>query len=569
SFNLFKENRSFIGGFYITAPQRYKTSAFISFESEFSPGGGLAAVMRFLPREMVKKNQTILITPFFQNIELCYDAHYFTNRIRFNGLTAIVRYDYTEYPIRILEYIEYINSHKFKIYFIHSKDFFLASQDPYVNPGNESQLFEDACFFCASIPEVLKSIPEERPFLLHLQDWETALVTETMPSKGFHKCVLTLHNPYDHPLNQENMEKLHKLNVKQLGKSVLTQSLPKMAKISTVSQNFASDLINDPLLSKIYAPHLQKVFRQKQIIGIENGIFVRRSFPSPSDPETVYQVKNKLRTRFIHMMDTEIGQKMNRKTWGQCDFTNEALPLFLIFGRDDPRQKGYDLITEAIRKILEVKGDDYARFVFTPLPGQKGVQSLLFMKDLGEEFPRSVKIFPMRMSVGYMELQQATSYIIMPSLYEPFGGATEGYANGVPVIARATGGLVQQVDPYNYKDLPKSIKELIDKYHGLERHPTGFLFKEKTTKGIEEDWRLIINAEYLEKFPIGNPIKEHKKLPLFNAMVDAAIGAIKQATDLFTQDYETYVELIKNGLNLLEKFSWERAVDRYLQELYF
>ncbi|MFX1534547.1 MAG: glycogen/starch synthase [Promethearchaeota archaeon] len=548
--------------------QKYETIAFISFESEFSPGGGLAAVMRFLPREMTNKRKTILITPFFSNIKKCSEA-YRTQKIKFTGITTRVRYNYRNYQIRVLEYVENIDSQDYKIYFVNSPKFFLAPENPYINPDDEEKLFSDACFLCAAVPEVLKAIPEKSPFLLHLQDWETALISETMTEQVPHKCVLTLHNPYDHSLRQADLEKLcSSSKIKITGETVLSQTLPKMTGISTVSQNFAKELVNDLLHVKIYAPHLQEIFQQKQIIGIDNGIFVQAHFPVSSDPDTIYQMKNKYRKNLVQVMSTEIGQKMNSKAWGRCDFTDPSTPIILLFGRDDPRQKGYDVAVQAIRKMLQMQGDDYSRFVFTPMPGPSGLKSLFFLKELAEEFPRSVKVFPLRMSVGYMELQQAASYIAMCSLYEPFGGATEGYANGTPVIARATGGLVQQVDPYNYHDLSKDTQNLIKKFHGTERRPTGFLFKERITENVERDWAEIIRARYLDESPIGNPVTERAKLSLFNAMVDAATEAFKQAIELFRQDYAAYVELINNGFKLMGNFSWEKAVSRYIQELY-
>jgi hypothetical protein len=47
----------------------YNTIVFVSFENQFAPCGGLTAVMRMLPPVMAKYRKTILITPFFQNIE--------------------------------------------------------------------------------------------------------------------------------------------------------------------------------------------------------------------------------------------------------------------------------------------------------------------------------------------------------------------------------------------------------------------------------------------------------------------------------------------------------------------
>ena len=46
---------------------------------------------------------------------------------------------------------------------------------------------------------------------------------------------------------------------------------------------------------------------------------------------------------------------------------------------------------------------------------------------------------------GYFELQSGSTFGVMPSIYEPFGSAIEFLTRGTPVVARKTGGLVNQV----------------------------------------------------------------------------------------------------------------------------
>ena len=262
---------------------------------------------------------------------------------------------------------------------------------------------------------------------------------------------------------------------------------------------------------------------------------------------------------------------MRRRTWGKCTFTDPEIPIFFIFGRDDPRQKGMDVVAESTRIILDEL--DSAYFVFAPLPSVKGLQSLNFLKKLAKNpsYSDYVRIFPFRMPFGYPELQASASFFIMPSFYEPFGGATEGYAVGTPVVARATGGLIQQIDPLNFDDLPLSIQELVLKYHGFERKPTGLLFREESSQSLaklENDWRKIIEAPFLNKKPIGNPIKDRKKLQTYNNMILSANKAINQAITVYGNKAQ-YSNLIINGLRKLEDFSWNKTVSKYYNDLYF
>ncbi|MFW9992787.1 MAG: glycogen/starch synthase [Candidatus Odinarchaeota archaeon] len=546
----------------------YNTVDFISFESDFAPSGGLAAVMRYLPREMARRKQVILITPFFSKIAKSRDA-YSRGDIKFTGLSASVRYGGKNYPIRILEYHEKINQRIYRIYLVHSSHFFFAATDPYVNPGKEDALFDDALFFSTAVPEVLRVIPEEAPFILHLQDWETACVVELVPEAIPHKCVLTLHNPYDHAL----VKKDHEMSKNRATRSVdnttvLKLTMPKMVGISTVSQNFADELTTDPLHVRVYAPHLQEILKAKRIIGIENGNFAEVKFPTVSDQVCLKKYKDTRRKELLSLLSSKPGKKMLEKGWGFCDLSDTSIPLFLMFGRDDPRQKGYDVAAESVRRVLIEEGADYARFVFTPIPGQNGIESLYFLKKLVDEFAGSTMVFPFRMDVGYMELQSSASYLLMCSLYEPFGGATEGYANGVPVIARATGGLIQQVYPENYRNLPEDIKLLVDRYHGQGRKATGYLFREEGISEPVADWQGIIRAEYLNKSPPGDPITSRLAFSLFEAMIEAAAESIKSAVDLYKNNYYRYEELVKNGLEIVKEFSWQKAANRYVTELY-
>ena len=118
-----------------------ETIAFVSFESEFAPGGGLAVVMRNLPRVIAKSRNTILITPFFPQIQSCHEAYYLEKVIQDTGLKTSIKYDNISFPIEILKFIDKQHNSSFKIYFVYSRDFFFAPNVPYVNPGRKEQLF--------------------------------------------------------------------------------------------------------------------------------------------------------------------------------------------------------------------------------------------------------------------------------------------------------------------------------------------------------------------------------------------------------------------------------------------
>jgi glycogen synthase len=238
-------------------------------------------------------------------------------------------------------------------------------------------------------------------------------------------------------------------------------------------------------------------------------------------------------------------------------------PIFLMFGRDDPRQKGYDIVASAIQQIPEGE----AKYIFTPIPGDEGLDGLRFLKDLADARAGEVKVFPFRMAQGYRQLQRGSSYLIMPSLYEPFGSATEGYAVGTPVVARATGGLVQQIVPYPAGSLGLSIRRVTDKFHTRGAAPTGFLFREPAMPQADviAGWERMIACEYA--LPDTTRVQDRVGIRLFDAIVQEAAWTMKDAIALYVNHPSQYAQMIANGFEMLQRFSWERAVREY-QRIY-
>jgi glycogen synthase len=235
-----------------------------------------------------------------------------------------------------------------------------------------------------------------------------------------------------------------------------------------------------------------------------------------------------------------------------------------LFGRDDPRQKGFDVAAAAIQMIPPGK----ARFIFTPVPGDEGPYGLSFLKKLAIDRPGEVKVFPFRLTFeAFIALQLGSSFLVMCSLYEPFGAATDAYLTGMPVVARATGGLVQQVAPYPSAALSRHGRELVALFHDRKSSPTGFLFSEPSAVNDQWGWKKIVDCEYWNKNPKGDRVEDRKGTPLFDAMAQRAAWAMQDAIDLYTTSQAAYAEMIYHGFKMLDQFSWDRSVREY-QRLY-
>ena len=552
--------------------KQQNTIVFATFESEVAPLGGLAAVMKILPRQMAagRKGACFIVTPFFREIAKCR-PHIHEN-IQTTGVQVFMDFGGR---VEKVEVFRYQDENGFKIFLLDSPSFFNAPCDcgdppdpktpcnPYLNPSNPEQLVQDALFFSKAVPEALAGLGYTKNLIFLLQDWETASIALTVKENvNIQSAIslLTLHNPYDKLLKKKEFRQISQRKLS--GSTVLSHIIPLLdGPIVTVSENFADELIHDPLHTRVYASHLQRPFKKQSMIGINNGVFGQVDFPQAAldaadqeDVNLILREKNNRRKTLIQALT----EYQPDQAWGSLKFENFNGPIFLFFGRDDPRQKGYDVAAAAIANIPKGK----AKYVFTPIPGDEGLEGLAFLKRLARNRPGEVKVFPFRMERGYMELQKGASFLVMCSLYEPFGGATEGYVVGTPVVARATGGLVQQVCPYPSACFTDEVRRIASRYHESFDSPSGFLFREPDLKpkDVTGGWQKIVECGY---WPDGDRLADRAGTLLFEAMTKQASQALMDAIDVYTHSQVTYATLIHNGFKMLNRFSWEDSVQRY------
>jgi len=551
-----------------------RTIVFVTFESEFAPLGGIAAVMRELPRWMARaeKGRCVTITPFFREIARCKPSLFDEIHPTDHEFTIGFGKDPNKIQHKV-QVFQHIDKNGFKTFFLDSAAFFNAPCDcgnppglqtpcnPYFDPSNPDQLVQDSLFFCVAVPTALEKLNLTENLILSLQDWEASCVALTIREKPeilSAACVLTLHNSYDRGLTDDDLRKFSEHHMNH--PTDLTEMIPLMdGPICTVSENFAAELVSDPLQTDVYAQQLQDAFHRKKIVGINNGLFAepdkdyRKAIDAArkGDFQQIIEKKKERRLELVKVLE----EYQPPGAWGTLNLSDFEGPIFLMFGRDDPRQKGYDLAAAAIKNIPTGK----AKYIFTPIPGNDGLNSLRFLEALATERAGEVRVFPFRMTKGYIELQRGSSFIVLPSLYEPFGGATEGYAVGTPVVARATGGLVQQVAPYPSGCLSLAAQKLSDRFHSRSAEPSGFLFREPELprEDVVAGWQAIVNGQTADR----------GKTVLFQAMIQEATWAFLDAIDLYANEQIKYAKMVYNGFEMLNLFSWDRAVREY-QRIY-
>jgi glycogen synthase len=242
-------------------------------------------------------------------------------------------------------------------------------------------------------------------------------------------------------------------------------------------------------------------------------------------------------------------------------------------GRDDPRQKGYDVAAAAIEDYLVVNHGkpDCAQFLFFPIPGDEGLPGLEFLKALAGRFREDVIAFPFIWVAGFTAALQGAAYGLMPSLYEPFGMANEFYlAGGCVGIGRATGGNLEQIVPLRATSAAsRAVRTRADRYHALSAHPTGILFREKDEiASALRDWRGINDAQYDKTGASPTRVQQRRSYAVFQEMARELQIAIEGGIRIYRQEPELYFRMLAEGIAHIQRtFSWQRAGQEYARKV--
>jgi glycogen synthase len=251
------------------------------------------------------------------------------------------------------------------------------------------------------------------------------------------------------------------------------------------------------------------------------------------------------------------------------------LPWVVVAGRDDPRQKGYDVAAEAVRAFLQKPGNDArAQFLFFPIPGDEGRAGLNFLRTLANDYPANILVLPFIFQEGYLAALQGAAFGVMPSFYEPFGMANEFYLNGAVGIGRATGGLLQQIVPLqSIPSFTPSVERRSTRWHPAAAAATGLLYREPDGIGdAAGDWRAFNAAGYLAR-PDRDRLAERKAYRLFAEMARSLEGALADAIAIYARPAASssaplYFAMLVAGIAHIQKnFSWERSAAEYSRYL--
>jgi glycogen synthase len=569
--------------------------AFVTYETRFASCGGITAVVNYLPHALgrVSGLRVRILTPFHHKIKE-------TQHLTLAPVGSVaVPFERRQVTVAIGRHTD---SDGIEWYFLRPQDeqcfenpderFFSGFPHPYVLPGSAEQspaanLVRDALFFGACVARALPIIGANRPWTLFMQDWEgatAALALASQPREQF-RLFLTLHNSYDS--GKVEPSALEAVGIDPLScpgpsyaqqPTILERALQLVEQpVFTVSEQFAADCTDEVLQAEVIALHLRHTL-EPRIVGIDNGPFhklavdpviLRRT--RNGDYDALFDWKRLRRARFLEAV-AQHQPTSEEPVWGDreafASTASSGIPWFVCAGRDDPRQRGHDVAARAVSEILGRRGD--VQFLFFPIPGDEGHAGMYFLRDLAQQWAGRVLVLPFRFQPGYFAGLQGATYGVMPSLYEPFGSANEFYLHGTVGIARATGGLLQQIVPLRAAaSYSRAVHERAKRWHEFSALPTGILYREKDVTGSVDSWRGIIEAAY---DPTGqtanNRVQQRMAFPVFRAMVAELRIAIEDGVRVYRDTPDLYCNMLLEGISYIQRtFSWERAAQEYARVL--
>lgn len=330
--------------------------------------------------------------------------------------------------------------------------------------------------------------------LLHFNDWHTSLVPLLLlPDSP--PALLTIHNlsyqgiaPVDLlaklGLSEQSCRTL-KWDAENRDIDILMEGIIHASFVNTVSPTYAKEIMTPE-----YGWGIEEVLRGKEgrIVGILNGI--DNEIWNPETDEKISIKYSVLSSKYGKIEN----KKLLQKQLGLA--VDENLPLLAFIGRLEPKQKGLDILYEAMDKLLLEK-----TFQFILLgTGDKEweekfrVQSLKFRTKMV-----FINKFDERLA---HQIYAGADFILVPSKFEPCGlPQMIGMRYGALPIVRKTGGLADTVvdnktgfvfEEYSRDALTKVIER------AMEQWSKGASWHQLIEKAMKEDFSWERSAkEYL------------------------------------------------------------------------
>jgi glycogen synthase len=460
--------------------------------------------------------------------------------------------------------------------FFTARDFFTSDggrsrRDPYAystenlaeQQGAGSYLLRDSLFASKALPLVLSALGFREDIVVHIHDWHFASCALTLKEAllagelDSARAVLTMHTPLDHVLPASRLGYITArcdprqwpsvdAGAPRERETVLERMVPLLDAPVSTGGMFAQELTADPLQTQYLVPHLQGVFREQQVIGIVHGSSVEVPEPFSRSAlaaaragsyEPILHEKMERRQLLLSMLERD--QHAGDRCIGSWTAEDGRplhelaadVPIFLMIGSPDPSQSAFDIFARAIATIPRGRN----RYAFIPSLGQGGDEMLRELSGVAEARPGEVLVYPEGLEgPAYETFLGGATWGVMPCLYAPFGSALEFYARGTPVVARATGGLREQV-----VDVDASPGE-----------GTGVLFSEQRQGQPQPRWYALLSE---------GAVRQRHDDPMFRSMRESLSAGLARATRISSVELSLYAEMLPHLEERLAAFPWRNA----------
>ncbi len=463
----------------------------------FVKTGGLADVAGSLPKALKKQGVDVRVVmpkygkiaqEYLDKMEHIYDGDFTVSwRTKFLGIDKLELDGVT-------------------FYFIDNQEYFY--RDGFYGYGDDAERF---AFFSRAVLEIL---PQEDfwPDVIHTNDWHTALVNiylrlDHIGDARYEKIrtVFTIHNlKYQGVFPKDVMEDVLGLDWQYFTNGDLEYydavnfmkgAIVYADNITTVSRTYAQEI-----QYAYFGEGLDGLLRKRagDLHGIVNGLDTELYNPATdpylTDPYLKYDSTNVAERKIDNKaaLQRQLGLPVERQT-----------PLVAMVTRlVEP--KGLDLVVRILDELLE---HEDMQFVLL------GVGDRIYedwFRELAWRHPTKVSSNIYFSDEMAQRIYAAASIFLMPSAYEPCGlGQLIAMRYGAIPVARATGGLVDTVIPYD-KATQQGNGYLFADYNA---HDMMYTIKKALTLFRDfNSWKLLMQNAMSTDYSWARSAKEYKAL---------------------------------------------------------
>ncbi|MBN1622555.1 MAG: glycogen synthase GlgA [Endomicrobiales bacterium] len=401
--------------------------------------GGLADIMGTLPKYLKKEKQNpAVFIPKYKSI----DDNKFNLRPLPHKILVKIGENYEEASIK-----KGSLDNGVPVYFIDNAKYFYRYEVYGTKDGDYEDNDERFIFFSKAVLEAAKVL-NFKPDIINCHDWQTALIPAFLKilyknddffSKT--KSLYTIHNlAYQGHFKKNTLLKAgftwdYFSNDKMEyygGFNFMKTGLIYADKISTVSPNYSKEI-----QTRKYGAGMDGILdsRKNEIVGILNGIDY--DYWNPDKDEYIEYKFSKDNFSGKTKCKSELQKACNLKTDSKTFLVGSVSRL-------DP-QKGYDLLIEAIPKMLK----NNIQFV---LLGRGNADIEESLRQLASENPDRISVdFEFNEPLAH-KIYAGSDAFLLPSRFEPCGlSQMISLAYGTIPIVHKTGGLADTIIDFNEK----------------------------------------------------------------------------------------------------------------------